>query len=603
MCGIFGYIGTRQAKDVILKGLRLLEYRGYDSAGIALADGGNIEICKKAGRIAALQEAVLYKESNARAGIGHMRWATHGRPSDENSHPFLSRDGRFSVVHNGIIDNYIEIKKELENNGYTFTSQTDTEVIPHLLEYYYKGDMVEAILAVVKRLRGTFALGILSACDTDKLYAVRKDSPLIIGLGAGENFLCSDTNTLQHFTGKIAMPANEQIAVITADKAQFFDFRGRAAKCKTASVKEKKEETVTNPDPFMYREIHEIPEVLEYTCNYFSKNDILRKLDKEFLKRVKRIYVVGCGTAMHAAFMAMTLLRKYCKVDVFPGFASEFKHENFLFDENTLTIAVSQSGETADTLAAVKKARDGGSRVLSITNVNTSSIVGMSDFVLNTFAGPEIAVASTKAYNCQLMTLFFFVLNFAFLRGEMTREDFDKMVAELQKIPKAAEKALETAATAERLASENFSVKSVFFLGRGPDFYLAKEGSLKLKELSYINSEAYPAGELKHGTLAIVEEGVLIVAPVTQTELLAKTCGSLSEVKTRGGRVIAVSQFKAHAGLKQVCDSVINVPPVHEDFMAIVAVIPMFLFSYYMALHRGCDVDRPRNLAKSVTVE
>lgn len=603
MCGIFGYVGTRQAKDVIIKGLKLLEYRGYDSAGAAFFHDEKISVYKKIGRISVLEESLNSENFLSGIGIGHMRWATHGRPSNENSHPFLSCGGKFAVVHNGIIENYLDLKKELENAGYVFHSQTDSEVIPNLIEYLYKGNTKEAILAALKKLRGSFALGILSVYDKDTIFAVKKDSPLVLGLGGGENFVCSDTNTLQNFAGNVIVLKNEQMAVVKENKITVCDFRGREVKYKIDAVKMKKEETLSNPHPHMYREMQEIPEVLSETYEYFRKNDIFKKVDKEFLRKVNRIHIVGCGTALHAGLVGKSLFRKYCKLDVFSEYASEFKHENYIIDQNTLVIAVSQSGETADTISAVKKAREAGGKVLSITNVPTSSIVSESNFVISTFAGPEIAVASTKAYNCQLMTIFVLVLNFALVRGELSKNDYDILFAELGKIPKAAEKTLETAIQSEQLAHKNFSVKSVFYLGRGIDFFVAQEGSLKLKEISYISSEAYAGGELKHGTLALIEEGVLVISPVTQSELLNKNCGSLSEVKTRGARVITITPFKSNSALKQVSDNIIAIPAVHEDFASVLAVIPMQFFAYYMALHRGCDVDKPRNLAKSVTVE
>jgi glucosamine--fructose-6-phosphate aminotransferase (isomerizing) len=604
MCGIFGYIGGRQAKDIIIKGLKLLEYRGYDSAGIALFYDGKINVSKKKGRIAALEDSLKDGDYSSFSGIGHTRWATHGKPSDENAHPFMAQYGKFAVVHNGIIENYLEIKEELEQKNYRFFSQTDSEIIANLIDSLYTGSVEAAVLEAVKRLRGSFALGILSIYEKDTLFAVKKDSPLIVGLDKGESFICSDINSLQSFTDKVVVLKNGEIARIEAGGLRIINFAGAQINPEIQNVKKHNaDEYLFFGQSFMYREINEIPAVLKKTYDHFLKTDILRDFDKEYLKNISRINVVSCGTALNAGLVGAALFRKYSGIDVFSEFASEFKYGNYIVDGKTLTIAISQSGETADTLSSVKSVKSRGGRVLSITNVATSSIVSESDYVLLTLAGPEIAVASTKAYNCQVMTLILFALSLARLRGDLKKAEFDRLIKKLGDVSDAVKKTIEAAGAAEAQAIKHHTKKSVFFLGRGTDFFVAQEGSLKLKEISYINSEAYASGEIKHGPLALIENGVLVVSIITGKQQLLKSVNALSEVKSRGATVLVVTPYGEDKTIKNNSDAILPIPETEEDFYPLLSVVPLQFFAYYMAKIRGCDIDKPRNLAKSVTVE
>lgn len=604
MCGIIGYIGKKQASGIIVKGLKYLEYRGYDSSGIAVYDRGEIKVVKKEGRIHSLENALKEHPLTGSLAIGHTRWATHGKPSDSNAHPFVSETKKFSVVHNGIIENYLEIKEELMASGRNFYSQTDSEAVAQLIEYLYKGDIKEAILGAVKRLKGTFALGIISVFKPDTIYAVRKDNPLIVGIGGGENYICSDIVSMQKFTGKVIVLGNCQMAEVTDNSVKLYGFDGEELPIKYTAVDIHDGNDAMNFENYMDKEIKEIPASLETAIMKYKEKEAFSGMDIDYFKGVRRIFILGCGTALHAGMVGKNILKALVSdIDVFCEVASEFRYSDFYVDDKTLTVCISQSGETADTLSCIRLIRERGGKVLSFCNVPTSSMAHESDYVILTNAGPEVAVASTKAYNCQNAMLALFALDLAFVKGKISIEEYNRFNTEMRKMPALAKECLKTGEKLSKLAVANYRRKSVFYLGRGMDYLVAMEGSLKLKEISYIHCEAYPAGELKHGTLALIEKGVLVVAVVTQTELLDKMYSSLCEVKSRGANIITVTPFTENKLINDVSDSIVPLPPHKGLFSAVVSVIPLQLFAYFVARAKGCDIDKPRNLAKSVTVE
>lgn len=600
MCGIIGYTGKKQATEIIIKGLKSLEYRGYDSSGIAVYDGENIQAVKKEGRIVCLEKELVEHPLSGNTAIGHTRWATHGKPSDSNAHPFVSTAHKFAVVHNGIIENYLEIKEYLQAHNIHFYSQTDSEVVAHLIEFLYLGDVREAILAAVRQLKGSFALGVISSAEPGTIYAIKKDNPLIIGIGEQENFISSDITSLQKFTGKVVVLQNFQLAKVTAQSVEVFDFDGCVQTMETVDVSRQLDEEVNDFESYMEKEIREIPDALSRAIkNYVSPFE-----DEQYWKGINRIYFIGCGTALHAGMVGKRILKKLLpELNLFAEMASEFRYDDFHIDEHTLTVAVSQSGETADTLSCIRMVKERGGKVLCVCNVPISSIVFESSFALFTNAGPEVAVASTKAYNCQLAVLIRFALDFARLKGGLSVHQYNNMLTEMNTLPEKAAETLELSQFISDFSSWNYTRKSVFYLGRGLDYFVAMEGSLKLKEISYIQSEAYAAGELKHGTLALIEEGVLVMALATQTALLEKMHSSLIEVKSRGATVITITPFADNAAIKDASDFIIPIPEVSDLFYPVISVIPTQLFSYYIARAKGCDIDKPRNLAKSVTVE
>lgn len=603
MCGIIGYIGEKKADDVIIKGLKYLEYRGYDSSGIAILNDEQITVVKKEGRIACLESELKINPICGNIALGHTRWATHGKPCDNNAHPFVSENMKFAVVHNGIIENYLELKEELMLTGIHFYSQTDSEVVAHLIEFLYKGDIIDAILGAINKLRGSYALGIISVFEPNTIYGVKKDNPLIVGIGEGENLICSDIVSLQRFTDKVTVLDNNQIACVSKDGFAIYDFDGNEIQPNIIEVELHKEETLQF-ESYMDKEIKEIPDSLNKAIMEYKKTEAFSKIDSEYLNNIKKIYIVGCGTALHAGFVGGKCIRKFMpELSVFCEVASEFKYDDFYIDDNTLTICISQSGETADTLSCIRLVKKRGGRVLSVCNVPTSSIVYESDYTLLTNAGPEVAVASTKAYNCQNLILTLFAIDLALLKGAINKDYYDAIWKDIRKLPDYASDALLTRDKIADLSTHNFRRKSVFYLGRGLDYFTAMEGSLKLKEISYIHSEAYAAGELKHGTLALIEDDVLVVAIITQKELLEKMHGSLCEVKSRGANIITITPFTTSASIIDVSDEIIGLPEINPLIYSIISVIPTQLFSYYIARAKGCDIDKPRNLAKSVTVE
>ncbi|ADD03144.1 glucosamine/fructose-6-phosphate aminotransferase, isomerizing [Thermoanaerobacter italicus Ab9] len=608
MCGIVGYIGDKQATPILLDGLTKLEYRGYDSAGIAILNDGNINIKKAKGRLNVLKELVEKDSMAGTIGIGHTRWATHGEPSDTNSHPHLSQSGLIAVVHNGIIENYLPLKKWLLEEGYTFKSETDTEVVANLLEYYYNGDIVEAVKKVLDRIEGSYALGVLCKNNPDMIVAARKEAPLIVGIGNGENFIASDIPAILKHTRSVYFLDDNEIAIIRKDSVEFIDMFGRQVEKSLFEVKWDVEAAEKGGyEHFMIKEIHEQPNAIKDTLRGRIVNDSEIVLDdvkitKEDLEKIDKIFIVACGTAYHAGVVGKYVIENLARIPVEVDVASEFRYRNPLVNERTLTIVISQSGETADTIAALKEAKKKGSRVIAITNVVGSSVSREADDVLYTWAGPEIAVASTKAYTTQLVALYLIAMDLAIKKETITKTKVMELCTELKKLPEKVQYLLDNKETIQKFAYEHYNAKDVFYIGRGLDYAVAMEGSLKLKEISYIHSEAYPAGELKHGTLALVEDGTLVIALATQEDLFEKMLSNIKEVKARGGFILAFAK-QGNLQLEDVVDKVIYIPETLKELTPVLTVVPLQLLAYYMAVEKGCDVDKPRNLAKSVTVE
>ena len=608
MCGIVGYIGSEQAAPIILDGLARLEYRGYDSSGIALFDGKNIQIRKSVGRLEALF-ALTDEGRNlpGRAGIGHTRWATHGMPNDVNSHPHYNAQGTIAVVHNGIIENYIPLKNKMIHKGYAFVSETDTEVLAHLLDYYYKGDPVEAIAKVLHRVEGSYALGILFADEPGKVFAVRKESPLVVGYGETGHFIASDVPAILKYTNVVTYVDNLEIVCMTADKVRFFTVDGEELEKKTVTTSWDADAAEKGGyDHFMIKEILEQPRTVADTLSpRLKEGDIC--IDElgmavEELQNIKRVHVVACGSAYHVGVTAKYVLEGLARVPVEVDVASEFRYRNPILEEGALVIAISQSGETADTLAAVREVKRQGIKVLGIVNVVGSSIAREADAVFYTLAGPEISVATTKAYSAQLIAVYLLALKLGTLRGLIGRETYALLRSDLQKLPQQMEDILSQKELLQRLANRFVGARDVFFIGRGIDYATSMEGSLKLKEISYIHSEAYAAGELKHGTISLVEEGTLVITLATQPDLFAKVNSNALEVKTRGATLVMLTT-KENKEAENLADYVITLPETNAYFANSLGILPLQLFSYYVAVEKGCDVDKPRNLAKSVTVE
>ena len=608
MCGIVGYIGKEQAAPILLGGLEKLEYRGYDSAGVAVLNDGKITMEKTKGRLRDLADKI--DDGNAIKGcigIGHTRWATHGAPSDVNSHPHLSRDGKIAVVHNGIIENYLPLKEKLENKGYTFLSDTDTEVISHLIDYYYNGNMLDAIIKTIHRLEGSYALGIISTEHPDELFAIRKSSPLIVGVGEGENYVASDIPAILSKTRDVYFLEDNEIVWIKGDKVKILDTDKNEIKKEIfhvdwdVSAAEK-----GGYEHFMIKEIMEQPKAIEDTvCPRIQGNDIVLddiKITKEQVKNVRKVYIVGCGSAYHVGMVGKYVIENVARIPVEVDLASEFRYRNPIINKDDLFVIISQSGETADTLAALREAKKQGARILSIVNVVGSSISRESDDVLYTWAGPEISVATTKAYSTQLQAIYLIALHLGSLKGTLSDERKAHLINELQLLPSKVKKLLEDLSPLQSYASKKYGARDVFYLGRGIDYAVVLEGSLKLKEISYIHSEAYAAGELKHGPISLIEEGTLVIAVATDDELFDKMLSNIKEVKARGAVVFAIA-MEGNSEINKVADFVFEVPKADSLFAASLTVVPMQVFGYYMAVNKGCDVDKPRNLAKSVTVE
>lgn len=611
MCGIVGYIGKKNNSiNVLIEGLQKLEYRGYDSAGIAILDNNEVEIIKKVGKVINLKNAIN-KDVYSHIGIGHTRWATHGAPSDVNSHPHFNRDRSINVVHNGIIENYIELRKFLSSHGYVFLSETDTEVIPHLIDMYYEGDILAAVVAATKHLKGSFAIAVMSKHDPDKLIAVKKDSPLIIGKGQdNENFIASDIPAVLKYTKDVYIMDDNELAIVTSNDIKFMTLDGENISKEIFPVTWNETAAEKNGYPhFMLKEINEQPKAIKDTLagriSEDKKSVILDdiSLTAEDFKTINRIYIVACGTAYHAGMIGKNVIEKLARIPVEIDVASEFRYKNPIIDENTLMMVVSQSGETADTLAALREAKKMGARVIGITNVVGSAVSREATDVLLTYAGPEIAVASTKAYSTQVAAFYLIAVHMAKMLGRMDDAKAFEILSELSEIHVKAQEVLNaTAAPMEEAAIDIKNDNDMFYLGRGLDYAVALEGALKNKEISYIHAEAYPSGELKHGTIALITDGLPVLALVTQDDLVEKSISNIKEVVTRGAKVLSIAT-ENNTAVENVSDKVVYLPKTHEILTPILSVIPTQFLAYYSAIARGCDVDKPRNLAKSVTVE
>ena len=610
MCGIVGFIGKEQAAPILLDGLSRLEYRGYDSAGLAVYDAEKgLQVVKAKGRLQVLRD--LTREGQdvpGLMGVGHTRWATHGAPNDVNSHPQVSQSGRMAVVHNGIIENYAKLKKFLESKGVQFVSETDTEVVAQLLDYYYKGDLLDAVSKVLHRIQGAYALGIVCADEPDKLVAVRKDSPLILGLGQGFTMLASDVTALIRYTREVCYLDDGEMAVLTPDGVKVYNSLVQPVEKETSHVDwEISAAEKGGYEHFMFKEIMEQPKAIRDTISPRLRDGKVVLDDvtitKEELEDLDRLYVIACGSSYHVGMAAKYILERLLRIPVEVTLASEFRYCAPIVTKHTLALVISQSGETIDTLAAMREAKRLGARILSIVNVVGSTIARESDDVLYTWAGPEIAVATTKAYSTQLAVVYLLGLYFADMLGRVTKEEYSVLVEELRALPAKAEVILKDTEKIQYYASIYFNHNSVFFIGRNIDYAVGLEGSLKLKEISYIHSEAYAAGELKHGTISLIEDGTLVVALAGWNELFEKLMSNVKEVKARGADVIGIACENHKEALESLVDSAMTIPEVNPMFLPSLEVIPMQLFAYYVALMRGCDIDKPRNLAKSVTVE
>lgn len=607
MCGIVGYIGNRLAVPILIEGLKKLEYRGYDSSGIAVLEEGGIRITKSAGKLAILEEKLTDRNFDATIGIGHTRWATHGRPSDVNSHPHLDCHGDFAVVHNGIIENYLELKQWLIREGHIFRSETDTEVLAHLVEHYYEGDLEEAVRKTLAKVVGSYATVIMSYKNPDILVAARKDSPMIVGIGEGEYFIASDIPAVLNYTRSTYIMEDGEMVVVSNKGIKFCDFKGN---CREKIIFEVTWDPIAAEkggyEHFMLKEIFEQPKALRDTLAGRLTDDkvILQEVDltpKE-IASFNQVAIVACGTAYHAGLIGKTLIEHWAKIPAEVDIASEFRYRSPLIDEKTLVVVISQSGETADTLAALRESKKKGARVVAITNVVGSSVAREAHDVIHTWAGPEIAVASTKAYTTQIEAMMLLALFLTQAKGAMPQEWITEIIAELRKIPDKAEQILSQANKIEQLARYFEGASSAFFIGRGLDWAVAQEGSLKLKEISYIHAEAYAAGELKHGTLALITKDTPMIALATQRDLYEKTLSNVIEVKARDAVVVGFT-FEGNYDFDHSVDEVFYLPETVNELSPILTVIPLQLLSYYASVARGNDVDKPRNLAKSVTVE
>ncbi|MFC4779494.1 glutamine--fructose-6-phosphate transaminase (isomerizing) [Paenibacillus sp. GCM10023252] len=610
MCGIVGYIGGRDSQDILIEGLKKLEYRGYDSAGIAVFTKNGLEITKSIGRLVNLEGKLREEPLEGSVGIGHTRWATHGKPSDVNSHPHTDNSHKFSVVHNGIVENYLDLKDELIAKGHVFVSETDTEVISHLVAEEYKGDIVKAVQAAVKRMRGAYALGVLTEFEPERLVAVRFASPLVIGVGKGENFIGSDIPAILEHTRDVYILNDGEMAVLTRNGVELMTTDGQIISKEIFHVDW---DLVTAEkagfDHFMLKEIYEQPKAYRDTMrgriSDDSKSVVLNEIGMtaEQIKGISRIHIVACGTAFHAGLVGKTVIESMARIPVEMDVASEYRYRSPIITPDTLVVVVSQSGETADTLAALREAKRCGARVLAITNVVGSSVAREADDVIITLAGPEIAVASTKAYTSQLVAFYLVGLFFAQTLGTKDAAWIAEVIASMEKLPEQVESILEQAPVLKQVAESLSKHDNLFFIGRGVDYAVAQEGSLKLKEISYIHSEAYAAGELKHGTLALIEEGIPVISLITQEELYEKTLSNIKEVKARGAHVFGVVNSGSEVEVAKSVDELFAIPKTLPVLTPALSVVPLQLISYYASLARGNDVDKPRNLAKSVTVE
>ncbi len=608
MCGIIGYTGGKQASPILIKGLERLEYRGYDSSGIAVLDGTNIGIIKTRGKVEALKKKTDGgNKPHGTVGIGHTRWATHGVPSDVNSHPHLSQDGRFAVVHNGIIENYAEIKSDLESKGVVFASDTDSEVIAQLAAYLYNGNMTDTVRAVCERLVGSYAVGIISTEAPDTVYAMRKDNPLVIGLGKNENFIASDIAAALEHTHEFVQLGDGEFARLTSHTATFFDRDGNRIEKTPYSIDWdiSRAEKAGYPH-FMLKEIYEQPRAITDTVRPRIKGNeiVLDKivLDAHNVNSIDKIDIIGCGSAYHAGIVGKSFIEKYCRIRVNCVLASEYIYSDPITDNRTLTIIISQSGETADTLAALKLAKKSGSHTVAVVNVLESAIAREADDVLYTHAGPEIAVATTKGYTTQVAALYLIGLKMARIKHNISEDRYKSLLRKITELPEKVQHILDDTSKIKTFAEKYSSHKCVFFIGRGTDYAASLEGALKLKEISYIHAEAYAAGELKHGTISLIEKGTITIAIVTQSALQQKMLSNIKAVQSRYGSVLAIATPKT-SDVGEFCDGMFVMPECDDDLSPVLTAVALQLFAYYVAADRGCDIDKPRNLAKSVTVE
>ena len=614
MCGIVGYIGKQKAKEILINGLLSLEYRGYDSAGIATIESNKIEVMKEKGRVANLENLPGIDALSGTIGIAHTRWATHGKPSKENAHPHMDNSNTFAVVHNGIIENYADLRKFLTDNGYNFSSQTDTEVVPNLIHYYFSSDkssndiskFLRAVKNAVSDLKGSYALEIISSLYPDNIIVVRKDSPLVIGKGCGENFIASDIPAVLRYTKNFYLLNDNEFAIVYKDKINFYDTNLTIHNKEVKNIEwDASAAEKDGYEDYMLKEIFEQPTAIRETIGSRFKlgepcsfDDI--DISKEYLQSVNKIFIVACGTAMHAGLVGKSIIEKLCRIPTEVDIASEFRYRDPIIDEKTLCIFVSQSGETADTLAALRLSKSKGGKTLAISNVIGSTITREADYTIYTHAGPEIAVASTKAYTSQVCLISILGMYFAELLGSYPQEKIEELKSDILDLPSKIEAVLDNSNEIKNFADKVYTQKDMFFLGRGTDYNVALEGSLKLKEISYIHSEAYAAGELKHGPIALIENGVTVIGIITNKELVEKSISNMQEVITRGAKTLIISnQILPNSNFSYV----INIPETNELISPILSVIPLQLLSYYISKDKGLDVDKPRNLAKSVTVE
>lgn len=608
MCGIVGYVGERPAAPILLDGLGKLEYRGYDSAGIAVYDGEKIQVKKAKGRLKVLSELTHDGEIfPGHTGIGHTRWATHGEPSDVNAHPHMNSDNSIVIVHNGIIENYLKLKKKLTEKGYQFVSDTDTEVIAHLLDYYYQGNPLQAIIKIMHRMEGSYALGILFKDHPEELYAVRKDSPLIVGHTRDGCIIASDVPAVLKYTRDVYFIENEEIVRLKQDSMEFYNVDEESIEKESTHIDWDVDAAEKGGyEHFMLKEMYEQPKAITDTFSprFKGKEIVIEELgmSDEEIRSIKKIMIVACGSAYHAGVTGKYVLEGMARIPVEVDLASEYRYRDPLIEEGTLIVIISQSGETADSLAALRDSRSRGAKVLGIVNVVGSSIAREADNVMYTWAGPEIAVATTKAYSCQLIALYLLAIKFAQVRNTITEAESERYIEDLKRIPDQVEMLLNNKNRIQKFANRYLAARDVFFIGRGIDYAISLEGSLKLKEISYIHSEAYAAGELKHGTISLIEEGTLVAAVLTQEKLYKKMISNMVEVRTRGAFVLAVTN-EGNSEVRKAADYVIYIPETNQYFTNSLAIIPLQLFGYYIAVGKCCDVDKPRNLAKSVTVE
>lgn len=608
MCGIVGYTGKNQAAPILLDGLSKLEYRGYDSAGIAVEGNEGIEVVKAKGRLRVLEEMTNNGASvKGCTGIGHTRWATHGEPSESNAHPHYNKDKTIAVVHNGIIENYQELKSSLVKRGCTFTSQTDTEVIAHLLDRFYDGNPVETIAKMMVRVNGSYALGILFKDHPGVVYAVRKDSPMVVGHSKEGNLIASDVPAILKYTRQVYFVENMEIVEMSQDGIHFYNLDCEEIQKELTTIEwDASAAEKDGYEHFMLKEIYEQPKAVRDTISpHIKKGDIVLDelgLSDEQIKDLKRIYIIACGSANHVGISARYVFEQMAKIPVETELASEFRYRQSIVEENSLAIIVSQSGETADSLAALKEAKAKGAHVLAVVNVVGSSIAREADSVLYTWAGPEISVATTKAYSTQLVAMYMLAMKFAKVRGTVTQSEFDSLLLDLQSIPEQIQYLLGDKERIQWFASKYAASHDIFFIGRGIDYGISMEGSLKLKEISYIHSEAYAAGELKHGTISLIEDDILVVCVATQRALFEKMISNIVEVKSRGAYIMGLTQV-GNFSMEDTADFTVYIPRINDYFATSLAIVPLQLFAYYVSLAKGLDVDKPRNLAKSVTVE